>query len=257
MNFGELVATTQLGKTYIFYVGQAGFIFKSKRGTTIGIDLYLSDCVERFDHFKRLAPKIVHAGELELDYVIATHSHLDHFDIDTMPFLLANGRTNLIAAKDCAVHVNNLQLNKKKVTYMEDGDSIACEDILVEAVFCDHGAATPFAVGIILKIDEYVIYIAGDTALRLDKAEEIAKKGPVDILIAPINGNFGNMDEHDAVTLCEYYLPKIVIPCHYWMFAEHHGDPGIFMEEMKRQLPETRYLIMRMGEYQCLEEIIQ
>ena len=44
-DFAIKVLTANLGKTYLFSTGQAGFIIKSKSGQLLGIDLYLSDCV--------------------------------------------------------------------------------------------------------------------------------------------------------------------------------------------------------------------
>ncbi|AET70509.1 putative Zn-dependent hydrolase of beta-lactamase fold protein [Desulfosporosinus orientis DSM 765] len=235
------------GKTSVLHVGQAGFIFKSKKGITVGVDLFLTDCVERFDSLKRLSPKVVRPDELNLDYIIATHWHLDHFDVDAMPFIMANRKTKLLAAEDCREHVDNLKLDLNRTIFLSEGDTMQCDDVEVHAVFCDHGTGAPLAIGIVLYIDGYKIYIAGDTALRLDKAVDIAEYGPFDVMIAPINGAFGNLNEVEAVSLCEVHKPKLMIPCHFWTFAEHHGDPGKFMEEIKR-LPDHKYLIMAAGE---------
>lgn len=237
------------GKSCIYFAGQAGFIFKSRAGTCVGVDLYLSDCVERFDHMKRLSPKVVRPEELELDFIIATHWHLDHFDIDSMPFLMANRRTKLLAAEDCRKHVDNLKIDLNRTTFVREGDCVQCSDVTVRAVFCDHGTGAPLAVGLVISFDDIRIYIAGDTALRLDKAEEIAQYGPFDVMIAPINGAFGNLNEAEAVKLCSFHKPKLMIPCHYWTFAGHHGDPGKFEEELQRKLPEQNYLIMAAGEW--------
>ena len=48
-DFALKVLTAPAGKTYIFSLGQAGFIIKSKSGQLLAIDLYLSDCVERIE----------------------------------------------------------------------------------------------------------------------------------------------------------------------------------------------------------------
>ena len=40
----------------------------------------------------------------------------------------------------------------------------------------------------------------------------------------------------------------LTIPCHYWNFAEHGGDPAAFAERMKTQYPDLPYLLMRPGE---------
>ena len=82
------------GKTSLSYIAQAGFVLKSKMGTTMGIDLYLTDCVERFDGFKRMSPKVM-SPFVSLDFIAASHWHLDHFDIDAMPILMGNRKTIL------------------------------------------------------------------------------------------------------------------------------------------------------------------
>lgn len=244
------------GKTSLIFVAQAGFILKSSKGTTMGIDLYLSDCVERFDGFKRLSPKVFSPAELELDYLTATHWHLDHFDIDAVPLLMANRKTKLVCAEDCKQHVDNLHLDEKRVTYIKTGDHITCGDIDIDAVFCDHGTGAPLAVGLVITVDGYKIYIAGDTSLRLDKAPEIAEYGPFDVMIAPINGAFGNLNETENVQLCAFHKPKLSIPCHFWTFAEQHGDPGVYMNEMEKMLPHQKYYIMAPGEQIIFNDLL-
>lgn len=39
---------------------------------------------------------------------------------------------------------------------------------------------------------------------------------------------------------------KLSVPCHYWNFAEHFGDPYSFMTEAKNS--GVKYLLMRQGE---------
>ena len=243
------------GKTSFVFVNQAGFLLKSIAGTSIGVDLYLTDCVERFDGFKRLSPKVFQPTDLCLDYIAASHWHLDHFDIDAIPQLMANGKTKLICAEDCHEHVNNLHLDESRITYVTPGDTVQCGDVKLHAVFCDHGAGAPQAVGFVFEIDGYKIYSAGDTCLRLDKAPEIAAYGPFDLMIAPINGAYGNLNETENVQLCAFHKPKLSIPCHYWTFAEHHGDPGIWMENMKEQLPGQAFKLMAPGEQIILQDI--
>ena len=94
------ILSARPGQTTLFSVGQAGYLIKSSAGQLLGIDLYLSDCVERLEGhigFKRLLPKILSPYDLELDCLIATHPHFDHFDFDSVPEIMANGRTRLHA----------------------------------------------------------------------------------------------------------------------------------------------------------------
>lgn len=92
-DFAEKIRRAELGKTHLFSVGQAGFIIKSAGGQLLGIDLYLSDCVERVEGhigYKRMLPRILEANELIFECIIATHFHRDHFDVDSMKELMNN-----------------------------------------------------------------------------------------------------------------------------------------------------------------------
>ena len=88
------------GKTTLTFAGQAGFILEAADGLRVGVDLYLSNCCERYVGFKRLLPYLYDPLTLELDVVVATHAHYDHFDPDSVPLLLGNGKTRLVAARD-------------------------------------------------------------------------------------------------------------------------------------------------------------
>ena len=234
--------------TVIFAVGQAGFIIKSKSGQFVAVDLYLSNCVERIEGhkgYKRLLPQILDASELSFDAVICTHPHLDHFDVDAVPEMVSKG-AKLYCSVDCEKLVKQLQMEyyNNQITYVKPGDKANTGDFEIAFVNCDHGAGAPDAVGVVIKVDGKTIYEAGDTCLRLDRASEIPR--PIDVMIAPINGAYGNLDEEDCTILAEQLNPGITIPCHYGMFASHHGDVGRFYELMQeKQLP---FLLMQQGE---------
>lgn len=239
------------GSLGIIYLGQAGFILKDSNGKLVAIDLYLSDCVERYDGFKRLMPKLLCPNDLVYDIIITTHAHYDHFDIDAVPLMMENEQTILLAAYDCKVECEKYHVNPGRTIYLREGDNYTLDDINITAVFCDHGVNTPDAIGLLIEIGGKRVYVAGDTSLHLDEGMKIAKEN-VDVMIVPINGAFGNLNEMDAVSLCEVVQPKLVIPCHYWCFAEHGGNPLLFINELNSKLPSQNYLIMRMGDICCL-----
>lgn len=245
------VLTAPEGSTYLFSVGQAGYIIKSKSGQLLGIDLYLSDCVERVEGnmgFKRLLPRILNPYDINFDLVIATHPHLDHFDMDSIPELLANRYTKLFASKECEQLVKNLQMKEDNVTYVAPGDSIKAGDFQLDFIHCDHGTSAQDAVGVIITVDGKRVVEVGDTCLRLDWAEEYLSKGNIDVLIAPINGAYGNLNEHACAELAGRLQAKLTIPCHYGMFASHGGSPGKFYEIMTQKYPKEEILMMMQGE---------
>lgn len=251
MTFAEKVLNAETGRTHIFSVGQAGYIVKSKQGALLGIDLYLSDCVERVEGhmgFKRLLPNILSPKDLVFDCIVATHAHYDHFDVDAIPELMSNTKTVLYASANCEKEVLCLQMNRERISYIKPGESVICGDFAIDFVTCDHGTEAPDAVGVVIIVDGKKIYEAGDTCLRLERAKEYMEKGPFDILIAPINGAYGNLDERECAKLSGILNPKVTIPCHYGMFASHGGDPGLFYEIMKKEYPYNDVLLMTQGE---------
>lgn len=232
----------------LFAVGQAGFIVKSSSGQLLAIDLYLSNCVERLEShkgFKRLLPQLLDPADLDFDVIICTHPHLDHFDIDAVPEMISKGG-KLLCSIDCEKLVKQLQMEyySNQINYVKPGDRVCSGDYDITFVNCDHGQGAPDAVGVVVKVDGRTIYEVGDSCLRLDRVNEIPQ--PLDVLISPVNGMYGNMNSEDTVKLAEILKPWIVIPCHYGMFASHGGDLKRFYDlTTEKQIPA---LIMQQGE---------
>ncbi len=229
------------------FAGQAGFIIQSENGYRIGIDLYLSDCCERYFGFKRLMPYIFNPSELELDLLVSTHAHYDHFDPDSVPVIMSDKNVSLVAAADVEEEVARLNIDKSRVTYLKEGNIFENENVLIKAMPCDHGKDTPDAIGLLICVDGKKIYIAGDTCFREDyfKSDELKD---LDVMIMPINGAFGNLNEVEGAKAAGLVKPRLAIPCHYWNFAEHGGNPNIFAQEMKSKNSDINYLLMRAGE---------
>ena len=76
---------------------------------------------------------------------------------------------------------------------------------------------------------------------------------PVDIMIAPINGQYGNLNAAKVCRLGKVIQPKVIIASHFWMFLQHAGvgvlgDPATFLKESV-QLPENiAPMVMAVGE---------
>ncbi len=250
IEFAQRILTAPLGRTWLFAAGQAGFIIKSAAGRLLAIDLYLSDCVERVEGstgFRRMLPKLLTPEEIEFNVVIATHYHKDHFDDDIMPELIANGYTKLYAARDCRDDVVRLGMEEKNITYVSPGEKYKDEDFELTFTECDHGSGAPQAVGVIVAVDGKKIYEAGDTCLRMDRIPDLRKKGPFDVVIGPINGAFGNMNETEYARFA-HELGGMIIPCHYGMFPLHGGNPGLFYKIMTEEYPDDKFRILTMGE---------
>lgn len=246
-SFAETVQTTQVpqGSLSVFFLGQAGFLLKTSDNKLIAIDPYLSNCCERFFGFKRLMPRIVEPSELKLDTLLISHGHYDHFDPDSVPVLLTDD-TALIGAKDVQAECERLGL-KGDITYLSCGQTVSRDGMTVTGVPCDHGELAPDALGLLIRAEGKTIYYMGDTAYRPDLLENTLLQN-VDLLLLPINGAFGNLNEQQAAQVIARLQPKLAVPCHYWNFAEHGGDPGIFMEHIAKLAPQQVYRLMAQGE---------
>lgn len=255
-DFALKVISAPLGRTYLFSTGQAGYIIKSKSGQLLGIDMYLSECVERIEGhvgFKRLLPRILAPFDLIFDVIITTHPHRDHFDIDAVPEFMSNPHTKLFASVDCEKLVRKLEMINHNIAYVKPGDVLEVGDFKMDFVNCDHGTGAPDAVGVIVTVDGRRIFETGDTCLRLDRVNEYLSKGNIDVMIAPINGAYGNLNEEECAKLAEALKPAVTIPCHYGMFASHGGDPGKFLDIMQKQYPKNHFLLMTQGEQYAIK----
>ena len=251
-DFAQKVASLQVpeGTVGVCFLGQAGFVFKTPDNQLIAVDPYLSNCCERYFGFKRLMPYILDANDLIFDQIIASHAHFDHFDPDSIPVMMANGYTEFIGALDTKTECERLGIHEN-ITYLACGETLERGTVKITGVPCDHGKDTPYALGLLLKIAGKRIYIMGDTAYRPDYLENPLLQG-VDLLILPINGAFGNLNEEQAAKVVEELSPELTVPCHYWNFAEHGGNPGLFQQKMKELAPEKVYRLMRQGEMMLL-----
>ena len=250
-DFAINILTAPAGKAYLFSTGQAGFIIKSSGGNLLGIDLYLTDCVERIEGhmgYHRLMPKILSPHDLMFDVIIATHPHKDHFDDDAIPILMSNENMKLFASVECEKEVHRLNMSNERITYVRPGEQYTVKDFQLKFVNCDHGKGAPDAVGVIVVVGGKRIYFAGDTCIRPDRRDEYLAGGAIDVMVAPINGAYGNMNEKECVSFAALLSPKLTIPCHYGMFAAHGGDPDKFCHIMKAQSPQLEFRLLTQGE---------
>ena len=240
----------------LWSLGQAGYLLKSRGGELLGVDLYLSDCVEADepDHLghHRLQAHLLRPAELTLDTLVATHAHYDHFDPDSVPGLLSAGKTLLVASERCREEVEKCGASAERVRFAAPGDCIGSGDFLLECLPCDHGEAAPDAFGLRITVNGKTVVMAGDTCLHPEYAPLYCEKGAIDLFIAPINGTNGNLSETDCAVLTALVHPRQVLPRHFGMFAAQRGDPGLFLEQMRLRAPEIPVLLLAMGESAAL-----
>ena len=236
-------------EVFLYWLGGMGYVIKSKNHT-IGLDIYLSDsCRNEKGDFKRLIPPPIKPQELKLDFLIATHDHGDHYDIDSIPLLINEETNTLLIGPGSVIEASKkINVNESKLIKLNRNEIKSFSDITFTAVFADHGEYSKDCIGIIINISKKSIYFTSDTCYRPDLLELIPLKDAIDVLIVPINGKFGNPDSKDASYITAWVKPKIVIPSHFWLFKEHGGDPGQFVDYCSVIAPDSRIEVLAIDE---------
>lgn len=251
-NLAKLIIDTKISKESIgiFWLGQAGFVFKTQDQEVIYIDPYLTNYVQKIlpeygVGFKRIMPTLIEPEEVKADYVITTHSHGDHFDADTLSILSKDLNVHFIGASDCKVMYEELGISK--YTILSINEKLILNSFDLVSTYVDHGELSPEAIGLLFDFYGIKIWYVGDSAYRPDMWQELISL-KVDVLILPINGAFGNMNEVEAAKLAGLSNANVVIPCHFWMFPLHFGQPAKFLEACKEYAPNIQSILLEQGE---------
>ena len=236
-------------KVHLYWTGGAGFII-TYCGLRIGIDLYLSDaCRGENDDFKRLTLAPCMAEELELDYLISTHDHGDHFDTISVPKLLEkNKNMKIICPTSVIEFAKNRGIDTTRFIKLDHGMKFKEGLLDLFAVIADHGEETPDAIGVIFNFNGKRIFFAGDGTYHDDYTQLTYSEKGFDIMLVAINGQYGNPDSQQAADIAYMLEAKTVIPCHFWMFKEHGGDPRTFVNACEAKKPKLRAVVLAVGE---------
>lgn len=144
------------------------------------------------------------------DYILITHEHYDHLDIEAVK-TLSKENTVIVTNKNSAD-----QLGKGKI--MANGDTLQlADDIWMEAVPAYN--TTPAHMqfhpkgrdnGFILVLDGLRIYIAGDT----EDIDEMADVKDIDVAFLPCNQPY-TMTPQQLRRAADIVKPRVLFPYHY------------------------------------------
>ena len=238
----------------LWWLGQAGFAFKTHAGQVVFLDPYLSDAVERLHGFKRLSLAPIAPEEARADLVVISHEHTDHLDPDTLPHLRRNNPACRFAAPaGCKDGLTQAGIGARNWIKLAPGKKHDLGAVVVHAVPADHGDFSKTATSLLLDFDGVHVLYTGDTSWRPERLKPLIDCG-VDLLLPCINGVFGNMNHIDAAMLTRQASPRVAIPCHFWTFAEQGGgDPAGFVQACASLTPKAKALLLRPGEGFTLE----
>lgn len=233
----------------LWWLAQAGFVFKTATGQVIYLDPYLSDVVEKAFGFKRLSLAPIDAEEVRADWMINSHEHLDHMDTDALPVIARNNpQCQFAGSKACREGYAQCGIPESRQHILEPGATYPLDNgVTLHAVRADHGDLSPDALSLLLDFGQIRVLFTGDTAFNLTWIQPMLDLKP-DVLLPCINGRFGNLDAIEAAELTRIAEPRIAIPCHFWMFKEHNGDPESYFQACAQRCPSVTARLLRPGE---------
>lgn len=248
----------------VWWLGQSGFLLKSAAGRVL-FDPYLSDALtEKYAQTDkphvRMTALAVEPGALRgVDLITSTHNHTDHLDAQTLgPLLRANpGARLVIPEANRAFVAERLGIDPARPLGMTDGESLRVGAVEVHAVPAAHNTIERDAegrcrcLGYVVRLGGVTVYHSGDT-LRYNGMTDLLKPLRVDLALLPINGNrperrvAGNLFGDEAAQLAHDIDARLVVPCHYDMFAFNTEPPGLFVATCTRLGAPHR--VLRCGE---------
>ncbi len=196
----------------------------------------------------RLFDQPIAAQEVKADLVISSHEHADHLDPDALPVIARNNPSCRFAGSaSCMGAYAGFGIEPARRTALRPSKSYAFEGVAVHTARAAHGDLAPTAVAMVLDFEGVRVFYTGDTSLRPELLKPLYDLRP-DVLVPCINGQFGNMNHIDAARMAAQVQPQTVIPCHFWMFPEHGGDPAAFLYACRHFCPDVQVVLLSPGE---------
>ena len=241
------------GTVTIWWLYQAGIVVKSPGGTVLAIDPYLSDAVSKSYNQPRNVPAPLDPAGSHFDAVLASHSHPDHLDPDSIDGFASHEGTRFIGPPMVADRVVAAGVDPRRTVALGRGDRTAVGDISVRAVHARHPFApepAPDAIGFVLDTGSATIYHSGDTEYDSEIVDDVSDVSAAFIVI---NGTAGNMNTHEAALLAWRIGAKLAVPFHYGLWRdEGYGratlDPYQFVSTYERLSPGAPTLVLNPGQ---------
>ncbi len=190
----------QIGEIEIKWLGHAGFLIKNHK--VIYID-----------------PFNIKENLEKADIILITHSHYDHCSVSDIKKIIKEG-TKIVLTADSQSKITRSEI-PIDIHIVEPNQEIDFGEIKIStlpAYNIDKSFHTKEEgwVGYIIKMNDLVIYHAGDTDLIPEMQRLTGHKQPDKkfIVLLPVGGRF-TMSAEEAVEAAKLIKPNLAIPIHY------------------------------------------
>jgi len=208
----------KVGKVEIHWLGHSGILIKDSK--IIYIDPYaIKDNLEK------------------ADFILITHNHYDHCSIEDMQKIVKQG-TKIILPPDCQSKVTRFSV-PVQIEIFHPGQEKVFGSVKISSLpaYNTDKSFHPKAeswLGYLLKLDDVLIYHAGDTDL-IPEMKNLTGYGQSKkdfIALLPIGGRF-TMSAEEAAEAAKVIKPSLAIPIHYGSIVGTHDDAKEFLELCK------------------------
>jgi L-ascorbate metabolism protein UlaG (beta-lactamase superfamily) len=175
----------------------------------------------------------------DVDALIVTHKHADHFDLDAVKAIYAQSKPAILTTKELAEVMTTAGVPASLLTV---GQVIEIAGFRIEGVRADHVVRGEVidVFGIVVDADKKRVYHTSDTTYFDDKPSD------VDIVFVPINNRGVAMDFDDAARFVRELSPRIAVPVHYDSPKDSHINPNDWAKLLADSKIEVR--VMAFGE---------
>ena len=219
----------------------------------------------RVAHLVRQVPPVDREAIGEVDIVLVSHLHPDHFDPASLRMIRAG--CHLIVPQGAARTASRLGF--QRVTELRVGESVPVAGTTITATYAAHRRGRLFdqrseAIGFTVTGTQGA-YFAGDTDIFPGMAE---LRGELDLALLPVAGwgprvGPGHLDPTRAAEALALLDPRIAVPIHWGTLvrigmrrsrrAPLSEPPRAFAREAARRAPAVEVRILEPGETTTIE----
>jgi len=207
-----------IGNIELKWLGHSGFLINDKK--TIYID-----------------PYNIKDGLPLADIILITHSHHDHCSLIDMEKIVKEG-TKIVAPADCQSTITRFDV-PIKIELIEPGQELELGEIKIYALpsynIDKHFHSKDEGwVGYVIKMNNVVIYHAGDTDVipEMQKLTGYKQQEKEFVALLPVGGRF-TMGAEEAAEAAKIIKPTLAIPMHWGSVIGSETDAKEFVELCK------------------------